>query len=97
MNRRLASFSRETLSQIQAPEARQKIAPDERSESGVRIFDKKEPRQGRKILFGNDFLSPFQGSIASVLFQGFATFTPGYFLVAPSGLGFEPSFAADTS
>jgi hypothetical protein len=31
------------------------------------------------------------------LFQGFATLTPGYFLVAPSGLGFEPSFATETS
>jgi len=44
----LVSFCRETLSQIPAPEARQKIAPGERSEAGVRIFDKKSPCGGEK-------------------------------------------------
>jgi hypothetical protein len=49
------------------------------------IFDKGEPRQGRKTLFGNGFLSPFQGSLSTFFFQGFASLTPGYYLIAPAG------------
>jgi len=30
-------------------------------------------------------------------FQGFAALTPGYFLIAPSGLGEKASFATETS
>ena len=44
----LNSFCRETLSQIPAPEGRQKIAPGERSQPGVRIFDKKSPGRGER-------------------------------------------------
>ena len=55
-------FCRETLSQIPAPEARQKVAPGERSEPWVRIFDNGEPRQGRKRLFGT-ILHKLRGSV----------------------------------
>jgi hypothetical protein len=57
----------------------------------------KEPRQGRKTLFDNDFLSLLQGSHGAFSFQGFAALTPGYFLVAPLGLGSKASFATATN
>jgi len=52
----------------------------------------KEPRQGRKSLFDNGFLSPLQGSHGAFSFQGFAALTPGYFLIAPSGARRKTSF-----
>jgi hypothetical protein len=51
----------------------------------------KEPRQGRKILFDNDFLSPLQGSHGALSFQGFAALTPGYFL--PFGARIKGEFS----
>ena len=61
-----------------------------------RMFDNKEPRQGRKTLFDNGFLSPLQGSHFAFPFQGFTSFTPGYYLVAPSGLAQNAGFATET-
>jgi hypothetical protein len=53
------------------------------------MFDNEEPRQGRKTLFGNDFLSPFQGSWYRISYRGLASLNPGYFLVALRGLSFN--------
>ncbi|MBP1608203.1 MAG: hypothetical protein H6Q04_438, partial [Acidobacteria bacterium] len=75
----------------------QRIAPGERSEPGVGYLIIREPRQGRKALFYNGFVSPLQGSMFADSFQGFAALTPGYFLIAPSGLGEKASFATETS
>jgi hypothetical protein len=44
-----------------------------------------EPWQGRKKSLPGKSFRPCRGSIVASPFQGFATLTPGYFLIAPAG------------
>ncbi len=44
---------------------------------------RKEPRQGRKAFIYNAlFYRPFRALFLSIPYQGFASLTPGYYLVA---------------
>jgi hypothetical protein len=45
----------------------------------------KEPRPGRKALFGIIFFRPCRGFLVPFSFQGFASLTPGYFLAPLRG------------
>jgi hypothetical protein len=62
------------------------------------MFDNDRAPQGAKDLIWQCFLSPFQGSPFADSYQGFASLlTPGYFLIAPSGLAPETGFATETN
>ena len=62
-------------------------APVERSEPGVGYLIIKSPGRGER---------PCSAMIFFRFLPGARYAAPGYFLVAPSGLGFEPSFATET-